>query len=269
MNQLGKLVEIEDLREVWQFEDRDFTPWLAKDENIELLSSAIGLDITVTNTEEAVGNFRADIFGYETDTTNKIIIENQLTKTDHTHLGELITYAAGKNANYVIWIVKKATDEHRAAIEWLNSHTDDECGFFLCEIKLYKIGNSAIAPFFNVIEKPNNWVRTVSSNNGSSGIVRSKLPRITDMISWGVVKAGDIITAVNDSDGNEAILQSDGRVKTKDGQEMSMQEWLKGIYGWSSIQTYVYAIDKKSNKTLHEIRKEYMKEHSDEFNSGD
>ena len=118
---------------------------------------------------------------------------------------------------------------------------------------------------FNVIEKPNSWVRTVSSSNGGRGIVRAKLPRITDMISWGVMKAGDVITAVNDSDGNEAILQNDGKVKNADGKTMSMQEWLKGIYGWSSIQTYVYAVDKKSNKTLHEIRKEYMKTHSDEF----
>ena len=241
MKNLGKLVEIEELREVWEIEDRDFTPWLAKEENIELLSNAIGIDITVTSTEEAVGNFRADIFGYETDTSNKVIIENQLTKTDHTHLGELITYAAGKNANYVIWIVKRATEEHRAAIEWLNSHTDDECGFFLCEIKLYKIGDSPIAPLFNILEKPNSWVRTINARNGGSGYTRAKLPRITDMISWGVIHPGDVITASNDSEGNEAVLQNDGRIKTTDGRIMSMQEWLKGIYGWPSVQTYVYA----------------------------
>ncbi len=157
MQKLERLIEITDLRKVWTHEAIDFTPWLALDENIALLSSAIGLDITVEETECAVGGFSTDIYAVETGTDRRIVIENQLEDTDHDHLGKIITYASGKSADAVIWVVKHARDEHRSAIEWLNNHTDLKIGFFLCEIKLYKIGNSKEAVKFDVVEKPNDW----------------------------------------------------------------------------------------------------------------
>ena len=156
---LGRLEEVENLRTVWQHEARDFTRWLAEDENINILSDAVGIDITVEEAEAAVGDFHADILASETGTDRKIIIENQLEETDHDHLGKIITYASGRDANIIIWLVKHAREEHKAAIEWLNAHTDDKIGFFLCEIKLYKIGSSDPAVKFEVIEKPNNWVK--------------------------------------------------------------------------------------------------------------
>lgn len=171
---LGKLVEIEDLRSVWASETGDFTPWLAKDENIAVLGDALGLDITVEEIESHVGDFKVDIFAAETGTERKIIIENQLEDTNHDHLGKLITYATGKSANIVVWLVKRARPEHSAAIQWLNKFTTEEIGFFLCEIKLYKIGDSQPAVKFEVIEKPNNWSKEVNMVANSSPIEQQR-----------------------------------------------------------------------------------------------
>ena len=164
MINLSKLEEIKDLCTVWPHEALDFTPWLSQDDNISLLADAIGIDITVDETESSVGDFNVDIFASETGTDRKIIIENQLEDTNHDHLGKLITYASGKSADIVIWVVKHAREEHKAAIEWLNNHTDDSFGFFLCEIKLYRIGNSEPAVKFEVIEKPNDWTKEVKKS---------------------------------------------------------------------------------------------------------
>lgn len=164
MVNLSKLEEIKDLRTVWPHEALDFTPWLAQDDNITLLADAIGIDITVDETESSVGDFNVDIFASETGTDRKIIIENQLEDTNHDHLGKLITYASGKSADIVIWVVKQESEEHKAAIEWLNNHTDDSVGFFLCEIKLYRIGNSEPAVKFEVIEKPNDWTKEIKKS---------------------------------------------------------------------------------------------------------
>lgn len=161
MEQLEVLTEVQDLRKVWPHEALDFTPWLAKDENIAILGNEIGMEIAVDGTESAVGDFSVDIIATDIATGQKVIIENQLEDTNHDHLGKLITYAAGKDAQTIIWVVKHAREEHRAAIEWLNNHTDDDIGFFLCEIHLYKVGSSNPAVKFSVIEKPNDWIKSV------------------------------------------------------------------------------------------------------------
>lgn len=175
MINLGKLNEIKDLRKVWPHEALDFTPWLAEDENLALLSDAVGLEITVDETESSVGDFNVDIYATETGTDRKIIIENQLEDTNHDHLGKLITYASGKSADVVIWIVKRAREEHRSAIEWLNNHTDENIAFFLLEIKLYQIGDSDIAVKFVVIEKPNDWTKEIKRQISSSPTLQDRL----------------------------------------------------------------------------------------------
>jgi hypothetical protein len=126
------------------------------------------LEITLDETESSVGDFNVDIYARETGTDRKIIIENQLEDTNHDHLGKLITYASGKSAEIIVWVVKKAREEHRAAIEWLNNHTDEDIAFFLVEIKLYQIGNSDIAVKFEVVEKPNNWVKEIKKESSNS-----------------------------------------------------------------------------------------------------
>ena len=174
MVNLSRLEEIKDLRTVWPHEALDFTPWLSQDDNIALLADAVGLDITVEETESSVGDFNVDIFASETGTERKIIIENQLEDTNHDHLGKLITYASGKSAEVIIWVVKHAREEHKAAIEWLNNHTDDKIGFFLCEIKLYRIGTSDPAVKFEVIEKPNDWTKVVKKNESITTIQQKR-----------------------------------------------------------------------------------------------
>ena len=168
MPALEMLEEVKDLRTVWPHEALDFTPWLAEDINLALLANELGIEMTADETESPVGDFNVDIVATEVGTGKKVIIENQLEDTNHDHLGKLITYASGKGAATIIWIVKHAREEHRAAIEWLNNHTDDEVGFFLCEIHLYRIGSSKPAIKFEIIEKPNDWTKTVKRKDSTN-----------------------------------------------------------------------------------------------------
>lgn len=161
--QLGKMKKIKDLRSVWKNEPKNFSKWLSEEENLNLLGNEIGVDITLDQLESRVGDFSVDILATEVDTNKKIIIENQLEDTNHDHLGKIITYASGKNAEIIIWIVKRAREEHRKAIEWLNDNIDAKISFFLVEIELWQIDNSPLAPHFNVIERPNDWAKNVKN----------------------------------------------------------------------------------------------------------
>ena len=175
MAQLGRMKRVTDLRSVWPHEAHDFTKWLAEEENLKELSDSIGIDIDLEERESSVGSFNVDLYATESGTGRKIIIENQLEDTNHDHLGKLITYASGKGAEVIIWIVKRARDEHRQAIEWLNQHTDSNVGFFLVEIELWQIDNSSLAPKFNIVEKPNDWAKTMKSIEGLNETERLKL----------------------------------------------------------------------------------------------
>lgn len=163
---LGKMKRIHDLRSVWPHEANDFTKWLAQEANLEELGNNIGIDIDLEERESSVGSFNVDIYAVESGIGRRIIIENQLEDTNHDHLGKLITYASGKGAEVIVWIVKRARDEHKQAIEWLNQHTDSNIGFFLVEIELWQIDDSLLAPKFNVVEKPNDWAKTMKIVEG-------------------------------------------------------------------------------------------------------
>lgn len=171
---LGRLEKL-DLRTYWKKESTDFTPWLAQEENIQLLSETIGIELEVQSQEEGVGPFSADILCKDTVDDHFVLIENQLEKTDHTHLGQLMTYAAGLDAVTVIWIAQKFTEEHRAALDWLNRITDDTFTFFGIEIELYKIGDSSPAPMFNIVSKPNDWSKQVKRSTTSQPATDTKL----------------------------------------------------------------------------------------------
>lgn len=170
MSALGKIIKIDDLRTIWKHEARDFSKWLAQEDNLALLGETIGIDIILKETESSVGSFSVDLFATEAGTGRKIIIENQLEDTNHDHLGKIITYASGKGAEIIIWIVKRARDEHIQAIEWLNQHTDENIGFFLIEIELWKINDSVPAPKFSIIEKPNDWAKAMKVVDGLSDL---------------------------------------------------------------------------------------------------
>jgi len=172
--QLSKLEKV-DLREVWKHEALDFTNWLAKQENLELLSDEIGIDIALVQTEASVGKFNVDILAEEENTGRKIVIENQLESTDHDHLGKIITYASGFDAEIIIWIVKSVRDEHKQAVDWLNEHTDSNINIFAIQMEVWKISNSPFAPKFQIIAKPNDWAKAVKKAATQSELSDTKL----------------------------------------------------------------------------------------------
>lgn len=174
---LGKLTEV-DIRELWKHEQYNFSEWLSKEENIEMLSDEIGLTLTEINKEVFVGCYRCDLVAKDETTGIKTIIENQLEATNHDHLGKIITYASGLDANVVIWIVKEAREEHRSAIEWLNNKTTKDISFFLMEIRAYKIGDSLPAPKFVIVEKPNDFVKTANTSIDSGELSKIQAERL-------------------------------------------------------------------------------------------
>jgi len=159
-HRLGRLTRV-DLREVWTSEASKFTPWLARPENLGLLAETLGIELELEAQEKAVGSFRADILCKEIDFNSWVLIENQLERTDHSHLGQLLTYASGLEAATIVWIAARFTEEHRSTLDWLNKITDDSFRFFGLEVELWRIGDSPAAPKFNVVSKPNNWSRSI------------------------------------------------------------------------------------------------------------
>jgi hypothetical protein len=175
--ELGKLKKVP-LRDIWETEDRHFTPWLAQENNIEILGKEIGIDIEVEATEKQVGPFRADILCKDTVNGKWVLIENQLEPTDHKHLGQLLTYATGLDAVTIIWIAEQFSEEHRATLDWLNNITDETLNFFGIEIELWKIGDSPSAPRFRIVSKPNDWIKSMKSaarTMGTKNLTKTKL----------------------------------------------------------------------------------------------
>jgi hypothetical protein len=158
---LGRLTRV-DLRDIWISEASDFTPWLAREENLTVLGEALGIDLELEAQEKAVGPFRADILCKDIGSGAWVLVENQLERTDHSHLGQLLTYASGLEAVTIVWISARFTDEHRSTLDWLNKITDESFRFFGLEVELWRIGDSPAAPKFNIVSKPNDWSRSVA-----------------------------------------------------------------------------------------------------------
>lgn len=150
---LGK-IERCDARDIWPHEASDFTPWLAKEDNIAQLADAIGLELEVENVEVAVGPYSADILAKDTGTGQYVVIENQLAKTNHDHLGKAITYGSVLNASAIVWVATEFTEEHQKALEWLNDNTGDSLAFFGVQLEVWKIDDSRPAVRFNVVRRP-------------------------------------------------------------------------------------------------------------------
>lgn len=160
---LSKIKEITP-RTYWHNEATDFTPWLAEEENLAELSEVIYLDLELVSREERMDGGRADLLCIDTSTRKKVIIENQLEKTDPDHLGRILSYAAALNANTIIWIATEFDEQYRATIDWLNRVTDEDFNFFGIEIHLLQIGDSDYAPQFKVVAKPNGWQKQVKAS---------------------------------------------------------------------------------------------------------
>lgn len=155
-------IEKVDIRSQWANEEYDFTPWLAQEGNIQILADEIGIDIEVEDTEVFIGSYKADVVARDGE-GRKIIIENQLSKTDHKHLGQILTYASGVDAKIIIWVCTAVTDEHRQAIDWLNEISNEDVAFFACEIELWRIDDSKAAPVFKTKSSPNDWFKSVKN----------------------------------------------------------------------------------------------------------
>jgi hypothetical protein len=152
---LGTL-EICDLRKSgWNDEARNFTTWLAMPENLSRLSNALDLEFELEGVEVRVGPYSADILAKDTTSDCRVVVENQLEKTDHDHLGKLLTYASGLDAKVLIWIAREFTEEHRRAVDYLNENTAGKLRVYAVEIQLFKIGDSLPAPYFNIVASPN------------------------------------------------------------------------------------------------------------------
>jgi hypothetical protein len=172
---LGRLERL-DAREVWQHEARDFTPWLLA--HAEALAEALGVDIELHEREVGVGDFNVDVVGRVVGSDRVIMVENQLAATDHTHLGQLLTYAAGLEAAYIVWVTPQFRDEHRRALDWLNEVTREGISFFGVELELLCIvepsGNrSAPAPHFKVVAQPNDWQKLARTRGENGGATRT------------------------------------------------------------------------------------------------
>ena len=167
VQQLGRLEPV-DPRSIWSHEALNFTPWLAQ--NADRLAEALGIELEVEATEYAVGGYSLDIFGKDQTNDVVLIVENQLGESDHSHLGQLLTYAAGTTASTIVWITTRFRDEHRQALTWLNEHSDQDTHFFGVELEVVRIGDSAPAPLFKVVALPNDWQKSVrAATAGTAG----------------------------------------------------------------------------------------------------
>lgn len=174
---IGKLTEV-DVRELWKHEQYDFSEWLSKDENLEYLNEILGLTLVDVDKEVFVGPYRCDLVAKDETSGITVVIENQLEGTNHDHLGKILTYASGLDAKTMVWIVREAKEEHRSAVEWLNNNTNSDINFFLIEIHAYRIGDSAPAPKFEVVEKPNDFVKHSKGNNANKELNKSQSERL-------------------------------------------------------------------------------------------
>lgn len=174
---IGMLKEV-DIRDLWKHEQYDFSNWLAEPENIEYLNNILGLTLVDVNQEVYVGSYRCDIVAKDETSETKVIIENQLEQSNHDHLGKIITYASGLDDKVIVWIVKQAREEHRSAVEWLNNNTRSGIDFFLLELHAYKIGDSAPAPKFEVVEQPNDFIKSSKTTSGSDSLNKSQAERL-------------------------------------------------------------------------------------------
>lgn len=157
---LEKLVDVV-VTEAWAHEANKFTPWLS--ENIDRLSDALNIPLEFVDREVQIkgGRYKADILAINSTDGSNVLIENQLYQSDHGHIGQILTYLAGLNAKTIVWIAPSFREEHRSAVRWLNQNTHDDIAFFAVQLRVVRIGNSPLAPLFDVLEQPNNWDRGV------------------------------------------------------------------------------------------------------------
>lgn len=203
MTGIGRLTDT-DPRTAWAHEAHNFTPWLA--DNLDQLSEVIGIPLELQQAPEvpvvtAQGTYRADILARDPRDDTIVLIENQLETADFAHLGQIMIYLAGLDAKIVVWIATSFGDAALSAIKWLNEHTVDPFAFFAIRLRVVRIGDSPVAPIFEVLERPNDWERRLQASIRQGGALteigqfrrafwQAFLDRHPDAASWGVKVTG-------------------------------------------------------------------------------
>ena len=185
MAEIATLKKI-NLRDVWKDEGQ-FSDWLA--ENLSRLGDELGMALERSEREKAVGPFSADIICADQISKFDVVIENQFTRTDHDHLGKMITYASGLQSQVIIWVAPRFRDEHRSAIDWLNDISGPETGFFGVVLEVFQISDSAYAPHFDIVARPNDWQRQVKRSSSTSRGMPPNETALKLMSFWEDVRA--------------------------------------------------------------------------------
>lgn len=247
MKELSKLKRL-NLREAWPKEASDFTPWLA--DNIEELGAALGMDLELEAREASVGDFSLDLLAKDLGSGGTVVIENQLTQTDHDHLGKLLTYAAGFGASVVIWVAETIREEHRQALEWLNQRTDTDTEFYGVVVELLQIDDSRPAYDFKPVVFPNEWQKTKRSQTTGRVSIKGEAyrqyyqrlidelrekhkftgARIAQPQSWYAFSAGTSGVAFS------AVFAGDGTVRVELYIDLGTFEANKALFDWLQNQ---------------------------------
>lgn len=185
----ARLADVEP-RAAWAHEAHAFTPWLA--DNLDRLAEAIGIPLELTGREVGVGRYSADILATCPQDGSIVLIENQLEWSDHTHLGQILTYLAGLEAQVVVWLAPQFREEHLSALRWLNQHTDERFSFFAVRLRVVQIADSPLAPLFDVLEKPNSWDRSLQKTARAAVAAPADPERVAELETfWSLYEARD------------------------------------------------------------------------------
>lgn len=153
-------LESQEVREYWEHEAQEFTPWIASEiraEGVSELEDSLGLDLEIIEEEKSVGRYNVDILAEVVDDNRNVVIENQLNPSNHDHLGKSIAYASGVDADMIVWIAPRFYDEHRDAIQWLNENSREGVDLFAIRLEVWKIGESDPAVRLNPVAEPSEW----------------------------------------------------------------------------------------------------------------
>jgi hypothetical protein len=168
-----QLAEIEEVDPSTIFEGAAFADWLSA--NLDRLSKELGISgLREVGRDVGVGSFTADLLA-QTDRGRRVAIMSHLEPSDHLHLGQMITFAAGLDVSAVVWITTRIGEEHRAVLDWLNQHGDDEVRFFGIELRLLRIGNSPPGASFHVEARPNDWQKVVKQRQRVGSPINSRM----------------------------------------------------------------------------------------------
>jgi Domain of unknown function (DUF4268) len=169
---LGRLTPMA-ARDVWPMEARDFTPWLL--DNADALGEVLGMDLALSGAEHRVGGYALDLIGKDEATGDAVIVENQLEASNHTHLGQILTYAGGTDPVNIVWVATQFREEHRAALEWLNERTNERTRFFAVTVSVVRIEDSVPAPLFSLVVQPNDWGKQVRATTSTSASASARV----------------------------------------------------------------------------------------------